>query len=257
MRGSGECLRRSAARPGAGDRRRRQPERYAGRRPPDVSAYRSRTTCAEERSLWRSGFDAAPFFFPPEHAAVEVAFAVVRAETFHPPARNRVVRTDSHVDPPYTGNAGGCVPERVHQQLRIEIAMAELGRREEVIQNSRRFRHFDPLADVGEKTRALALDHPAIGRQTSILGTGVDMLASVEAAAPQGQEGLTRFTRARHIGLQVIPRIEAELRDLLELERLFDRHPVDPVFGKIVDGSAGTSADLFPAETFQPCQEMG
>jgi hypothetical protein len=45
------------------------------------------------------------------------------------------------------------------------------------------------------------------------------VLAGVEAAAPESQEGLARFARARHIGLQVIPRIEEELRDLLELER--------------------------------------
>jgi hypothetical protein len=52
--------------------------------------------------------------------------------------------------------------------------------------------------------------------------------------------------------LQVVPRIEAELRDLLELESLFDGHPVNPVFGKMVDGSAGAATDLVPVETFQP-----
>src|SRR5215467_2635386 len=130
------------------------------------------------------GFDAAPFFFAPEYAAVEVALAVVRAETFHPPARNRIVRPDRHVDPPYPGNGDGGVPDRVHQQLGIEIPIAELGGCEEVVQDRRRFRHLHPLADVSEKARALALDHPAIGGQTSVLGTGIDVLANVEAAAP-------------------------------------------------------------------------
>jgi hypothetical protein len=83
------------------------------------------------------------------------------------------------------------------------------------------------------------------------------VLAGVEAAAPESQEGLARFARARHIGLQVIPRIEVELRDLLELERFFDRHPVNAVFGEMVEGSAGAATDLFPAETFQPGDEAG
>src|SRR5262249_30210476 len=139
---------------------------------------------------------AAPFLFAPEHAAVEVAFAVVRAETFDPPAGHRIVRADTHIDPPYAGDVGGGMPDGIHQQVRIEIAMAELGRGEEVIRDGRGVRNFHPLADVGEKTRALALDHPAVDRQTSVLGTGIDMLAGVEAAAPQRQQGLTGFTRA-------------------------------------------------------------